>query len=109
MTALVDVIPVFGTGTVLIPIAVFSFLTADKALGWGLLVLYGITLLVRQLCEPKIIGKSLGIHPLATIFAIYTGLKLFGVWGLICGPICAILIKNLVFSKGCKHLRKQKS
>ena len=97
LTALVDVVPVFGTGTVLVPMAIFYFLTGSKALGWGLLALYGTSLLIRQLCEPKIVGNSLGIHPLASVFSIYAGMKLFGIWGLIFGPLAAIFIKNLIF------------
>ena len=77
--------------------SLFYFLSGKASLGWGLLLLYGIALLTRQLCEPKIIGKELGIHPLATIFALYTGMKLFGVFGLILGPLAAIFIKSIIF------------
>ena len=97
ITALVDAVPIFGTGTVLIPLSLFNFLSAENTLGWGLLVLYGTTLLVRQLCEPKIVGNKLGIHPLATIFSLYAGMKLFGFFGLLFGPLCAIFVKNLIF------------
>ncbi len=97
ITAIVDAVPIFGTGTILIPMSLFNFLSGNKNLGWGLLILYGTALLVRQLCEPKIIGKKLGIHPLATIFSLYVGMKLFGIAGLILGPISAIFIKTLIF------------
>lgn len=96
-TAIVDAVPVLGTGTVLLPIAVFNFFTGKSALGWGLLLLYGVTLLTRQLCEPKILGKSLGIHPLLTVFSLYAGMKLFGILGLIFGPFFAIFLKFLIF------------
>ena len=98
LTALVDAVPVFGTGTILLPIAIFSFLSGNSVLGWGLLALYGITLLARQLCEPKVLGKSLGIHPLLTVFSLYVGMKLFGIPGLILGPFFAIFAKILLFS-----------
>ena len=98
ITALVDAIPIFGTGAILIPMAIFNFLAGKTSLGWGLLILYGTALLTRQLCEPKIIGKKLGIHPLATIFSIYVGMKLFGVLGLIFAPIATVFIKLLFFS-----------
>ena len=94
--ALVDAVPILGTGTVLVPMALFNFLTNNMSLGWGLLILYGVAILTRQLCEPKIIGNKLGIHPLLTIFALYSGMKLFGITGLILGPIAAIFIKNLI-------------
>lgn len=96
VTAVVDAVPVLGTGTILIPMAAFNFLSGRSALGWGLLLLYGIALLVRQLCEPKIIGSRLGIHPLLTVFSLYTGMKLFGFLGIILGPVTAIFVKNLV-------------
>lgn len=97
VTALVDAVPVFGTGAILIPVAIFNFLSGKTSLGWGILILYGTALLARQLCEPKIIGKKLGIHPLVTIFSIYVGMKLFGVLGLILAPLTAVFIKVLLF------------
>ncbi len=99
LTALVDAVPVFGTGTVLIPAAVFNFLSGNASLGWGILALYGISFIARQLCEPKILGKSLGIHPLLTVFSLYAGMKLFGIPGLILGPFFAIFTKILIFSE----------
>jgi len=98
-TAIVDVFPILGTGTVLVPLSIFNFLTGNSATGWGLLVLYGVAILVRQLCEPKIIGSKLGIHPLLSIFSIYAGLKLVGFWGIILGPAAALLVKNLIPAK----------
>lgn len=98
-TAIIDAIPILGTGTVLVPMSIFYFVSGNTAFGWGLLVLYGAAILARQLIEPKIVGNKLGIHPLLTIFSIYSGLKLFGVAGLIFGPITAILIKNLVSAR----------
>lgn len=94
LVSLVDAIPILGTGTILIPWAIISLLSKNSALGWGLLSLYGACTLVRQIAEPKIIGNKLGIHPLASIVSIYTGVQLFGLWGLIIGPIAAVLIKN---------------
>jgi len=98
ITALVDAVPVFGTGAILIPMAIFNFLAGKTSLAWGILILYGTALLARQLCEPKIVGKKLGIHPLATIFSIYVGMKLFGVLGLVLAPITTVFLKLLFFS-----------
>ncbi len=95
-TAIVDAAPILGTGAVLIPISIFNFIMGDSSLGWGVLILYGIAILTRQLCEPKIIGQKLGIHPLLTLFSLYAGLKLLGIAGLILGPVGALLIKNLI-------------
>ena len=94
--AIVDAVPILGTGTVLIPMSVFYFLSGNQAAGWGLLIIYGVALLTRQLCEPKIIGDKLGIHPLLTVFSLFSGLKLFGIIGLILGPIVAISVKNIL-------------
>lgn len=98
ITAIVDAVPILGTGTVLFPVSAFFFLSGNSSAGWGVLILYGITLLTRQLCEPKILGNSLGIHPLVTVFALYAGMKLLGVFGLILGPFLAIFLKILIFS-----------
>ena len=95
-TAIIDAVPILGTGVVLIPMALFNFVMGNSTLGWGLLILYGIALLTRQLCEPKIIGQKLGIHPLLTLFALYCGMKLFGIVGLITGPVAALFIKNFI-------------
>lgn len=96
ITAVVDAVPILGTGTVLIPFSLFHFITGEYSIGWGVLTLYGIAMAVRQLCEPKILGTKLGIHPLLTVFSMYSGMKLFGILGLIFGPIAAIFVKNLV-------------
>lgn len=99
LIALVDSVPLFGTGTVLIPWAIYEFLTENSLMGWGLIGIYGAALLTRQLCEPKIVGKNLGIHPLLSILSIYLGLKIFGVLGLFFGPLCTIFIKTFLFSE----------
>ena len=95
-TAIIDAIPIFGTGAVLIPLSIFYFVSGESSIGWGILVLYGIAVLARQLCEPKIIGQKLGIHPLLTLFSLYAGLKLLGIFGLISGPVIALFIKNII-------------
>ena len=90
--AVVDILPVLGTGAVLIPWAIFSFLSGNTALGIGLCVLYGVTLIARQIIEPKIIGSTLGLHPLMTLASVYIGLRLLGFWGIFIGPILALLL-----------------
>ena len=99
LTALIDAVPLLGAGIVLIPWAIISILLKNATLGWGLISLYGVCLLTRQICEPKIIGKNLGIHPLASIIAIYIGMQLFGILGIIIGPVCAVLVKSLLSVK----------
>ncbi len=96
LIALVDVLPVFGTGIVLVPWALVLLLAKNYYLGFGLLIMYAVILLVRQIAEPKIIGKSIGLDPLVTLIAMYAGFKLFGLFGMILGPAAALIIKTLI-------------
>lgn len=91
--ALIDILPVLGVGTVLVPWAAVLFLTGDSYTGVGLLIVFGIIWLVRQVSEPKIVGESLGIHPLLTLAAMYIGFKLVGFGGLFLFPIGAMIGK----------------
>ena len=95
ITALVDLLPVLGIGTVLLPWAGVVLLQGEYRLGVGLLVLYGVALLLRQIIEPRLVGKSLGLHPLFTVLVTYAGWKLLGVTGMIAAPFLALLIKGL--------------
>lgn len=94
IVALVDILPILGTGTVLVPWTVFSFATSNYKMGIGLLVIYGVVSLVRQVAEPKIVGDSLGLHPLATLASIYICVKLIGISGFFIGPALALLITS---------------
>ncbi|MGN1095975.1 MAG: sporulation integral membrane protein YtvI [Eubacteriales bacterium] len=96
VTAFIDILPVFGSGTVLIPYAVIEFIKGNFALGIGLVALYGIVTLVRQISEPRIMGKSLGIHPIISLLSVYAGYRFFGVIGMIFLPLTAVMIKNLI-------------
>ena len=94
--ALVDVLPIFGVGTVLIPWAAVELLRQQFRLGIGLLILYGVVSLVHQVTEPKLVGKSLGLHPLLTLVAGYVGFQLFGVMGMVLAPPTALFLKGLI-------------
>lgn len=85
--ALFDILPVLGTGGILIPWAAIRLLSGDIRRAVGLLVLWGIISVVRNIIEPKIVGKQVGLHPLATLISMYVGTKLFGVIGLFLLPI----------------------
>ena len=91
--AFMDAIPVLGTGTFLIPLAVANFIMDNWVLGVGFLVIYGVCFAVRQLLEPRIIAHEIGLHPLVTLIFIYLGLKLFGFIGMILGPSIALIIR----------------
>ncbi len=83
---LIDILPVFGVGTLLIPWAIFSFFMGNPGRGVGLVVLYLVICFVRQALEPRLIGKTAGVHPLAVLFAMYAGGMLFGIAGMIVSP-----------------------
>ncbi|MDH7576723.1 MAG: sporulation integral membrane protein YtvI [Bacillota bacterium] len=93
VAAFVDLLPVLGPGSLYIPWALWLFFSGKLRLGVGLLILYGIIIVVRQLLEPKVIGQNLGLHPLTTLMALYFGFSLLGLWGLILGPAVVIAFK----------------
>lgn len=99
LVATVDILPVLGAGTVLIPWAIILLLLGNHTVGIGLLILYGVLTIVRQIAEPHIVGESLGIHPLASLLCIVFGLQLFGVIGMILGPAAAVAIKEFLESR----------
>lgn len=95
ITAIIDALPVLGTGIVLIPWALFSLLTGSTAKAIGLIVTYGIVTMLRSFLEPKIVSAGFGVNPAAALLAAYTGLRLCGVGGMVLFPLCLMLIKSL--------------
>ncbi len=104
-TAIVDILPIFGTGTVMIPWAAYSLITGDFGFGIGLIVIYIVISIVRQIIEPKLVAGQLGLSPIVTIIALYLGLKVFGVLGMFVTPILVIMLK-LLNDEGIIHLWK---
>lgn len=104
--ALLDALPVFGTGTVLFPWAVFCLLNGELRRGLSLVVLYAVLWLTRSLLEPKLIANRAGLHPLATLLAIYLGFSLFGVIGMLLAPLAAVLVAQL-YAGGVLNFRKK--
>lgn len=94
-TALVDIVPVLGTGTVVIPWALYSLITGNIGLAIGLGVLYAVITVLRQIIEPKLVAGQLGLPPFVTIIGMFIGLKLFGVLGMLIMPIVIIMLKLL--------------
>ncbi|MBO5649575.1 MAG: AI-2E family transporter [Clostridia bacterium] len=87
----IDILPILGVGTLLLPWALLSFLMGNATRGVGLAVLYVIIAVVRQVLEPRLVGKTTGLYPLAALFAGYAGGVLFGYAGLFLVPLlCAI-------------------
>ena len=105
ITAVVDIIPVLGTGTILIPWAVYSVLNGHYSFAAGLVVIYVVVLVIRQILEPKLVATRLGLPPVITIAAMYIGTQLFGVIGLFILPIALIMLKRLN-DEGVIHLWK---
>lgn len=104
--SVVDVLPILGAGTVLVPWAIFACLTSNTPLGVGLLILYAVTLIIRQIAEPRIVGSTLGIHPLATLASVYLGLRLIGFIGIFIGPMAAMLLREM-FVKEEKEMQSK--
>lgn len=93
LVAFLDMLPFLGTGTVLIPWAVFKLLSGDIRYAVGLVILYLVTQLVRRIIEPKLVGDSIGMNPLATLIFMYIGYRVGGVLGMILAvPIGAIVL-----------------
>ncbi len=92
LVSFVDILPVIGLGTVLIPWAVLSALSNKVAFAIGLAVLYIASIVIRNFLEPKIIGTQIGINPLFTLLAMFVGLKVLGVFGLFLFPIILIVV-----------------
>ncbi|HHW48045.1 MAG TPA: sporulation integral membrane protein YtvI [Clostridiaceae bacterium] len=94
--SIIDILPILGTGTVLIPWSLYSFFTGNIRMGISILILYVVVTIVRQVIEPKIVSQQIGVYPLLTLMASYVGLKLLGVLGLFLGPITFLLLKNIL-------------
>ena len=91
----VDALPILGSGTVMVPWGIISGINGDWKLGVYLIVLWIIMSIVKQFIEPKIVSSKIGIHPIFTLIAMYTGYKLIGVMGMFLGPIILIILKSV--------------
>jgi len=92
MIGFVDLLPYLGVGIVMIPWAVYSYVTGDLALVAGLSILYAVILIVRQVLEPKVLASSIGLEPLALLIGMFAGLQLCGMLGLILGPVVLVIL-----------------
>lgn len=96
--ALVDAVPILGTGTVLIPWAVIALLQGRTLPAVGILCTYAAAMLTRTTLEPRLVGKHLGLDPLVTLIFFYVGYKFFGVLGMLFAPMLAAAAKSLTTS-----------
>ena len=103
LTAIIDIVPVLGTGTVLIPWAVISLLNANYPLAIGLIVIYACITVIRQIIEPKLVAAQLGIPAFLTIVSMFIGSQIFGVIGIFILPITIVMLK-LLNDEGIIHI-----
>lgn len=95
LTAIFDILPIFGPGGVIIPTAIVYGVMGDTSMAFWLVLLYISVIALRQFLEPRVLGGGIGLHPLITLIVMYVGFRVFGVFGLILGPVFAIIIKSL--------------
>lgn len=95
LLGVIDALPLLGTGTVLIPWGILSICFGKGATGIGLLILYGILGVMRQIVEPKIMGKQMNLDLLTSLVFMYAGYRLFGIWGFILGPVGFCIGKSI--------------
>ena len=95
LIAFVDALPIFGSGTVMIPWAIFLAFYGDITLAVAIFILWVVMSVVRQIIEPRIVSGQIGIHPIFTLIAMYTGFKFIGILGMLLGPIILIILKNI--------------
>ena len=91
--ALIDILPVLGVGTVLNPWALWHLASGNYGFAIALFVTYIIIFAIRQFIEPRLVSKQFGVHPIITLFAMYAGFRMAGVFGLILGPIGLMILK----------------
>lgn len=94
--ALLDALPFIGSGLILVPWAIFEIIGGNYKNAVVLVVLFIICQLLRELLEPKLMGNHMGIPPLYSLITVFLGLKLFGIWGVILGPMSLILIQTVM-------------
>jgi len=105
VSAVIDILPVLGVGIILLPWAIFCLIGRNLFRGIGLIILYVIIVIVRQFIEPKIVGESLGVHPLLALSSFYIGYRLFGFAGIIIAPILLVLWRAIKEYSGKEKLK----
>lgn len=103
VVCLVDVLPILGTGTVLIPWSLVCFLQGNNLQAIGLLAIYAVASLLRSVLEPRLVGKQLGLDPLVTLLAFYAGYRLWGLTGMLLSPVLAVVVIQLLQSTKKQH------
>lgn len=92
--AVLDFIPIIGSGTLLVPWSIIDLLTGNITQGLQLLAIYGVVTVYRNIAEPKVVGDKTGLSPTLSLITIYIGMRVAGVVGMILGPVLTIVIIN---------------
>lgn len=100
LIAVLDALPVIGAGAILLPWAAVLLIRGNYYVGFGLLIIYAVVTLARRIIEPRVVGNSIGLHPLVTLVSMYAGYKAMGLGGMFLFPIAAILLKNMLGACG---------
>lgn len=109
LISIIDMLPILGAGTILVPWSIIMLLTGNYFLAIGLFILAGVSYFSRQFLEPKILSDQMNVHPLITLVFMYAGLKLAGFFGLIVAPVIAFILKiTLERMKNEKNVEKIK-
>ena len=106
LVALVDAFPILGTGSVLVPWSLISFLQGDALRAFGLLGVYAVVTVTRTVLEPRLVGRQLGLDPLVTLVCFYAGFRLWGILGMILAPMMAVVSVQLTGKKDIKKSKK---
>ncbi|MBQ7332763.1 MAG: sporulation integral membrane protein YtvI [Clostridia bacterium] len=107
--ALLDMLPLIGIGAFMLPWGIFEMIFGSFGLGVGILVLFAITEIIRNLIEPKIVGKNLGIHPILTLVLIYASYSLFGIFGLLLIPFLTVILNIAIDKNNSPKVEEGKS
>ena len=95
LVAVFDILPILGVGGILLPWSVILFVMKEIPLGIGMLLLYLVITFIRNTAEPKLVGKQIGLHPLATLIFMYLGLRFLGFLGLFLFPVTLAVLVNM--------------
>ena len=92
LAGIMDALPFVGTGIVLVPLAAWQLILGNYVQAVVCIGVYVVCILIREFVEPKLIGEKVGVYPVAILIAVYAGLKLFGIWGIVKGPLALVLV-----------------
>ncbi|AOR23273.1 AI-2E family transporter [Clostridium taeniosporum] len=98
LCGILDILPYVGTIIVFIPIIIYNIVMKDYLIAFGLMCLYILVQVIREILEAKFLGDKLDIHPLIVLISIYIGVEVFGILGILVGPMYSILAKEIVYS-----------